>query len=50
MCLYYPQNINGAMHQVSSGERTMAYDLMIKMGACYVGAITVLTAVVTILA
>lgn len=53
MRLYYIDQSNGAMHhnQVSTNywRKLMAYSLLVKTGAAYVGAISILTLAATIL-
>jgi hypothetical protein len=51
MTPYYANQINGALHHFKLLRgKTMGYNLLIKMGTVYVGAIALLTISATILA
>jgi len=51
MWVYYPQHINGAPHHFNRNEEIiMAYNLIIRMGAAYVGAIAIMAIAATLVA
>lgn len=51
MYVYYLQHANGATHHFNRNEENiMAYSLLVKMGAAYVGAIALMTVATTLLA